>query len=178
MVVPAGVQLLTDIGYREGSEKWRLDLAMPKENGGGPRPAHVIVHGGGWRSGDKGGGQWRSLPLEYAAKGHVCISVNYRLTDEAPFPACVEDVKCAVRWLRANAEKYNLDPQRVGAYGNSAGAHLVAMLGLVGPEAKLEEDGPYQDQSSLAQVGTQWRSSLLRRGTCVAWMEDGCRRAS
>jgi len=150
--VPEGVDLLTDLAYREGNEKWRLDLAMPKGPRGEPRPALVIVHGGGWRSGDKGGGQWRSLPLQYATKGYVCISVNYRLTDEAPFPACVEDVKCAVRWLRANAEKYNVDPERIGAYGNSAGAHLVAMLGLVGPDAKLEGDGPYQDQSSLVQA--------------------------
>lgn len=150
--VPEGVKLLTDVAYREGNEKWRLDLAMPEELGSAPRPAIVVVHGGGWRSGDKGGGQWRSLPLQYASKGYVCISVNYRLTDEAPFPACVEDVKCSVRWLRANAEKYNVDPKRVGAYGNSAGAHLVAMLGLVGPDAKLEGDGPYPELSSLVQA--------------------------
>jgi acetyl esterase/lipase len=150
--VPDGVTLLTDVAYREGNPKWRLDLAMPKAPSDQPRPAIVIIHGGGWRSGDKGGGQWRALPLEYAAKGYVCVSLNYRLTDEAPFPACVEDVKCAVRWLRANAAKYNVDPKRFGAYGNSAGAHLVAMLGLVGREAGLEGDGPYQDQSSLVQA--------------------------
>jgi acetyl esterase/lipase len=150
--IPAGVELVTDIAYREGNPKWRLDLAMPKERGDRPRPALVIIHGGGWRSGDKGGGMWRSLPLEYAAKGYVAISINYRLTDEAPFPACVEDVKCAVRWLRAHAEKYHVDRERIGAYGNSAGARLVAMLGLVGPEAGLEGDGPYQDQSSLVQA--------------------------
>lgn len=150
--VPDGVTLETNIAYRDGSEKWKLDLAMPQEKGDAPRPAIVFVHGGGWRSGDKGGGQWRSLPLDYAAKGYVCISVNYRLVDEAVFPACVEDVKCAVRWLRANAEKYNVDSKRVGAYGNSAGAHLVAMLGLAGPDAQLEGDGPYQDQSSLVQA--------------------------
>jgi len=150
--VPDSVQLLTEIAYREGKEKWHLDLAMPKAPSDQPRPAIVIVHGGGWRSGDKGGGLWRALPLEYAAKGYVCISVNYRLTDEAPFPACVEDVKCAVRWLRANAAKYHVDPRRIGAYGNSAGAHLVAMLGLVGREAGLEGDGPFQEQSSLVQA--------------------------
>ncbi|MHC4399389.1 MAG: alpha/beta fold hydrolase [Planctomycetota bacterium] len=177
IAVPEGVELQTDIAYREGSEKWRLDLAMPKEPRDGARPAIVFVHGGGWRSGDKGGGQWRSLPLEYAAKGYVCISVNYRLTDEAPFPACVEDVKCAVRWLRANAREHGVDPKRVGAYGNSAGAHLVAMLGLVGPDAGLEGDGPHADQSSLVQAvccsatptdftswGGQRDNSFLKRG--------------
>ena len=152
IVVPDNVELTADIAYREGNDKWRLDLAKPKERGETPRPAIVFVHGGGWRSGDKGGGQWRSLPLRFAAQGYVCISVNYRLTDEAPFPACVEDVKCAVRWLRANVEKYNVDPKRIGAYGNSAGAHLVSMLGLVGPDVGLEGDGAYQDQSSLVQA--------------------------
>lgn len=92
-----------------------FQAAMPKQRGDKPRPGLVIVQGGGWRSGDKRGGQWRSLPLEYAAKGYVAVSVNYRLTDEAPFPACVENVKCAVRWLRANAQKYNVDPQRIKA---------------------------------------------------------------
>ena len=150
--VPDGVKLETDIAYREGNEKWRLDLAYPKAKSKSRRPGLVIVHGGGWRGGDKGGGRWRSTPLQYAAKGYVCISVNYRLTDEAPFPVCVEDVKCAVRWLRANADKHGLDPLRIGAYGNSAGAHLVAMLGLVGPDARLEGDGPHQEQSSLVQA--------------------------
>jgi len=150
--VPDGVRLETDIAYREGNEKWRLDLAYPKAKSTSRRPGLVIVHGGGWRGGDKGGGRWRSTPLQYAAKGYVCISVNYRLTDEAPFPACVEDVKSAVRWLRAHAVTYGLDPLRIGAYGNSAGAHLVAMLGLVGPGAGLEGDGPHQEQSSLVQA--------------------------
>jgi endo-1,4-beta-xylanase len=146
------VRLETDIAYRQGNEKWRLDLAYTEAQDNTRRPGLVIVHGGGWRGGDKGGGQWRSIPLQYAAKGYVCISVNYRLTDEVPFPACVEDVKCAVRWLRAHADQYGLDPARIGAYGNSAGAHLVAMLGLVGPNAGLEGDGPYQEQSSLVQA--------------------------
>ena len=150
--VPDNVRLITDIAYREGNRQWRLDLAMPKEPAAEPRPAIVFVHGGGWRSGDKGRGIWRSLPLTYAAKGYVCISVNYRFSTEAPFPACVEDVKCAVRWLRAHADKYGVDPNRIGAYGNSAGAHLVAMLGLVGRDADLEGDGPYPDQSSLVQA--------------------------
>jgi acetyl esterase/lipase len=148
--VPDTVELVTDIAYREGNPKWRLDLAMPKARSDQPRPAIVFIHGGGWRSGDKA--LLRKLALPYAAKGYVCISVNYRLVDDAPFPACVEDVKCAVRWLRANAAKYHVDPQRIGAYGNSAGAHLVAMLGLVGREADLEGDGPFQDQSSLVQA--------------------------
>ena len=190
IVVPDNVELATDIAYRDGNDKWRLDLAIPKERGETPRPAVVFVHGGGWRSGDKGGGQWRSLPLRFAAQGYVCISLNYRLTDEAPFPACVEDVKCAVRWLRANAEKYNVDPKRIGAYGNSAGAHLVSMLGLVGPDIGLEGDGPYQDQASLVQSVccsatptdfTNWGgardNSFLKRGLLAGSDETFAERA-
>ncbi|MFZ5832473.1 MAG: alpha/beta hydrolase fold domain-containing protein, partial [Planctomycetota bacterium] len=150
--VPDGVKLLRDVAYREGNPAWRLDLAAPEKSDGALRPGIVFVHGGGWRSGDKGQGYFLQGALEYAQKGYVCVSVNYRLTGEAPFPACVEDVKCAVRWLRAHAKDYELDPERIGAYGNSAGAHLVAMLGLSGSEAGLEGDGPWQEYSSGVQA--------------------------
>ena len=150
---PKDVMIEPDIAYRRGkSEAWKLDLVLPKAKSKAPRAAIVFVHGGGWRSGDKRAGYFMRGAIEYAQKGYVCITVNYRLIAEAPMPASIEDVKCAVRWLRANAKKYNVDTKRIGAYGNSAGAHLVCMLGLVKPEAKLEGDGPYQDQSSLVQA--------------------------
>jgi len=150
---PEGVVVEPDIAYREGESKaWRLDLVRPKQDGDAPRPAIVFIHGGGWRGGDKRRGYFINGAMEYAQKGYVCVSLNYRLLAEARLPACIEDVKCAVRWLRANAKKYNVDPDRIGGYGNSAGAHLVAMLGLAGPDAGLEGDGPYRDQSSLLQA--------------------------
>ena len=150
---PKDVVIEPDIAYRPGDSKsWRLDLVRPRGQGGPLRPAIVFVHGGGWRNGDKRARTFLEGAIRYAQKGYVCVTVNYRLTGEAPFPACIEDVKCAVRWLRAHAEKYNLDPERMGGYGNSAGAHLVAILGLVKPDAGLEGDGPYQDQSSLLQA--------------------------
>lgn len=82
----------------------------------------------------------------------MTINVEYRLTGEAPFPACIEDVKCAVRWLRAHANDYQVDPNRVGAYGHSAGAHLALMLGMVPASAGLEGDGGWLDQSSVVNV--------------------------
>ena len=150
--VPDNVDFQTDIAYREGNPKWMLDLARPKAALDEPRPAIVFVHGGGWRSGDKGGGQWRSLPLEYASRGYVCITINYRLTDEGTVADCIADSKCAVRWLRAHAKKYNVDSKRIGAYGNSAGAHLVSVLGLTSADAGLEGDGPWQEFSSELQA--------------------------
>ncbi|MEO1993610.1 MAG: alpha/beta fold hydrolase, partial [Pirellulales bacterium] len=150
--IPDSVRMEEDISYREGSsKKWKIDIYYPSTPSTTRRPGIVFVHGGGWRSGDKGTGLWRSLPVSYAEKGFVCISVNYRLLDEASFPACIEDCKNAVRWLRAHADMYSLDPNRVGAFGISAGAHLVAMLGLADRDVGLEGDGPYKDVSSQVQ---------------------------
>jgi acetyl esterase/lipase len=145
---PDGVTVLPDIAYREGNDAWKLDLAMPKERGDAPRPAIVYIHGGGWTKGDKRG-KGIGAVLHYAAKGYVCISVNYRL--DVDKKACVEDVKCAVRWLRAHAEKYNVDPDRIGAAGNSSGGHLALMLAVCPASAGLEGDGPYQEHSSMVQ---------------------------
>lgn len=143
------IVVLDDIAYRSGpSEAWRLDLAMPENFGPELHPALVIVHGGGWNAGDKRDRPYRSMLLDYALKGYVVISVNYRLTREAPFPACIEDSKCAVRWLKAHAKEYRVDTDRIAAFGHSAGAHLVLMLGLAGPEAGLEGDGGWDEYSS------------------------------
>jgi len=150
--LPSRVKLIPDIFYREGHERWKLDLYLPADRGEVPRPALVVVHGGGWRNGDKRKEVFSTTAGNYAATGWVCISVNYRLVQHAPFPACIEDVKNAVRWLRANAEKFNVDPDRIGAYGNSAGAHLVAMLGVTSREDGLEGDGPYQEYSSAVNA--------------------------
>ena len=146
---PDGVTVLPDIAYREGNDAWKLDLAMPKERGDAPRPAIVYIHGGGWTKGDKRG-KGIGAVLHYAAKGYVCISVNHRL--DVDKKACVEDVKCATRWLRAHAEEYNLDPDRIGAAGNSSGGHLALMLAVCPASAGLEGDGPYQEYSSMVQA--------------------------
>lgn len=151
--VPKTLKRKTNVRYRKGgSSNWKLDVVWPKAKPETPRPAIVFVHGGGWAAGDKGSGLWRNMPIAYAKKGYVCISVNYRLIGEDPLPACVSDCKNAVRWLRANAEDYHVDPDRIGAFGTSAGGHLVSMLGLAGAEADLEGDGPYQEFSSAVSA--------------------------
>jgi acetyl esterase/lipase len=151
---PEGVAVLPDIAYREGNDAWKLDLAMPTKRGVKPRPAIVFIHGGGWSAGDKRRTSFIKPTLEFAAKGYVCVSVNYRLISAGKTTkiACVEDVKCSVRWLRAHARKYNVDPNCIGAYGNSAGAHLAAMLGLCPASAGMEGDGPWQEFSSMVQA--------------------------
>lgn len=150
--LPAGVQSELDIAYAADSPAQKLDLYLPTGTAAAPRPAIVVVHGGGWRGGDKQRGQWARIPAQYASDGYVAISVNYRLTGEAPWPAQIEDVKAAVRWLRAHAEKHAVDVDRIGAYGNSAGAHLVSLLGLVKQSDGLEGSGPHQEQSSMVQA--------------------------
>jgi acetyl esterase/lipase len=121
--------LETDLVYRKIDDKpVKLDLAYPKE-GKGPFPVVVCVHGGAWRLGSKK--EMRDWIEFFAENGFVAASVGYRLIPEGKWPGQVEDVQTAVRWLRSNAEKYNLDPKRLGAMGFSAGGHLVSFLGMI-----------------------------------------------
>ena len=148
----AGDQIVCELNvpYREGHERWKLDLFRPVGEVDGLRPALVFVHGGGWVRGDKRKVLFLEQAIDFARRGYVCITVNYRL-DASRLP-CVKDVKCAVRWLRAHADEYQIDPKRIGAYGNSAGAHLVSMLGVSASNRELEGDGPFQDYSSQIQA--------------------------
>jgi acetyl esterase/lipase len=143
------IVVLDDIAYRSGpSSSWRLDLAMPEGFGPSPKPAIVIIHGGGWTAGSRRARPYRSMLTEYALKGYVTLSVGYRLHGEAPFPASVEDVDCAVRWLRAHASQFNVDPDRIGAYGHSAGAHLALMLASSPPAPAIRSDCEWNAHSS------------------------------
>lgn len=143
---PTGVVLESDIVYGKGGEEpLKLDLTRPKQ-GEGPFPALVFVHGGGWVAGHKE--DFRHFMFPLTQKGIVCISMEYRLAPKAHFPAQIEDVKCAVRWLRANAAKYHIDPDRIGAMGGSAGAHLVALLGTTNGDKRFEGSGGHPEQSS------------------------------
>jgi acetyl esterase/lipase len=156
--IPAGVTVLHNLRYREGSAKdWVLDLAMQKDYHGKPRAAIVVIHGGGWIEGDKSSFSTpKNRPpgniIDFARLGFVAVTINYRLSKEAPFPAALDDCQCAVRWLRANADKYQIDPNRIGAWGNSAGGHLALMLGMVDPASKLIGAGPNSEQSSGVQA--------------------------
>ncbi len=133
----AEVVVEKDIVYGTGGGKdLKLNLARP-EHPNGLLPAIVYIHGGGWRYGDRK--DYQTEIEEAARRGYVAVTVTYRLSDpdpsgkpRNPFPAQIEDVKCAIRWLRANAEKYHVDPDRMGATGGSAGGHLSLLVGVTG----------------------------------------------
>ncbi len=150
--LPEGVRVEQDLPYVEGGhERNRLDLYLP-EKAEGRLPMVVWIHGGAWLAGSKEG--CPAVPL--TAKGYAVASINYRLSQHAPFPAQIEDCKAAIRWLRANAAKYHLDPDHVGVWGASAGGHLVAMLGVTGGVKELESQGGNLDQSSRVQCVVDW----------------------
>lgn len=125
----------------------KMDIYYPSS--GGPWPVLMYVHGGGWYQGDKAEGKgWRGMNEQ----GFLVVSVNYRLGDhQTKFPAMIEDVKCAVRYLRAHASDYNIDPDHIGAIGASAGGHLVALLRTTDQSAGWDI-GEYLDQSSRVQA--------------------------
>lgn len=131
---PPGVEFLPDIAYRNEHEKQKLDILRPA-NRSGLLPAILLVHGGGWREGRRE--EQRGIASRFVAAGYIAIPVGYRLTGEAPFPACIDDVVAAARWVRAHAQDYGIDPDRIGALGHSAGAHLVLMLALAEPAGKF-----------------------------------------
>lgn len=150
---PNTITVTKDIAYRKGnSNAWKLDLAMPANFGGELRPAIVLIHGGGWAAGSKSDVVFQKMMVDYAKKGYVTMSVEYRFTGEAPFPACIEDVKCAVRWLRANAKDLRVDPNRIGAYGHSAGAHLALMLAMTPKNTELDGDSEWKEYSSAVAI--------------------------
>ncbi len=134
--LPRGTKALRDIEYaRVDGKPLLLDIYLPKD---APRPLPVIVwiHGGGWQSGDKG--RCPAVPL--VSQGYAAVSINYRLTDEAPFPAQIHDCKAAIRWVRAHAKEYGFAADRIGVWGASAGGHLAALLGTSGGVKELEGD--------------------------------------
>jgi acetyl esterase/lipase len=146
--IPGGVTVHRDLAYvTDGHERQKLDLYVPA--GDGPAPLIVWVHGGAWLAGSKA--DW--VPAAYLADGYAVASVGYRLSRHAVFPAQIEDVKAAVRWLRAHAADYRLDPDRIAAWGASAGAHLVALLGTAGDAFDV---GEHLDRSSGVQAVVDW----------------------
>jgi acetyl esterase/lipase len=126
-----------DIPYAKKSAAQTLDIYLPDE-GDGPFPVILSIHGGAFKGGDKRDGQVAPM-LMGLQRGYAVVSMNYRLSGEAKWPAQIHDCKTAVRWIRANSKKYKLNPDKIAAWGSSAGGHLSAVLGTSGEVKSLED---------------------------------------
>ena len=142
-----------DIAYADKSKAEKLDIYLPNE-GKGPFPVIIFIHGGAFMFGDKADDQVNPA-LEGVKRGYAVVSVNYRMSGEAVFPAAIQDVKAAIRFVRANAAKYHLDPKRIASFGNSAGATLAAMIGTTGDITDFDDPtlgNPHQSSKVKATV--------------------------
>ncbi len=147
---PANIEVKSDLAYAgTDNPRQKLDLFFPEKRViEKPLPLVVFIHGGGWRNGDKRSGLHRVAAFVESGE-FVGASIGYRLSGEAIWPAQIHDCKAAIRWLRAHADEFGFDPDRIAVMGSSAGGHLVAMLGTSGDVKKLEGDlGKHQDVSS------------------------------
>lgn len=138
-----------DIPYGTGGGRpLLLDIVRPDSDPGGARPLVIWVHGGGWQAGSRVYPPGREL----LDRGFATASIGYRFSDEAVFPAQIHDVKAAIRFLRGNADRFGVDPDRMGIWGHSAGGHLASLAGMTGDLPELEGEGGSPGVSSAVQA--------------------------
>ncbi|MBN1489754.1 MAG: alpha/beta hydrolase [Phycisphaerae bacterium] len=141
---PEGVRIEQDVAYLEPRRAERLDLYLPAERPADRRcPGVVMIHGGGWVGGDKAREREFNICTTLARAGYVCVSVNYMMEEGKRWPTNVKDCKNAVRFLRANAKKYAVDPEHIGVIGGSAGGHLALMVAYTTGIPELSPEQPY-----------------------------------
>lgn len=163
---------IRDVPYEEvDGTRLHLDLTVP-QTPRADRPAILFLHGGGWSAGDKASEVAVKFGQDFAARGYVFASINYRLSGQAIWPAAIQDGKAAVRWLKAQSREYGIDPQRIVAMGYSAGALLAALLGTTRDVAKLNGDlGPAAYGTGVAATisisGTYDATSRFRSGVAT-----------
>lgn len=148
--IPDGVKVVRELPYAPGGhERHKLDIYTPENTPVGAKlPLVVWVHGGGWQNGTK-----NACPaLWLVPRGYAVASINYRLSSHATYPAQIEDCKAAIRWLRANAAAHGIDAERIGAWGSSAGGHLVALLGVTGDVKDFDKGERLQVSSAVQAV--------------------------
>jgi len=144
-----------EVAYATVSPAQKLDIYLP-DTGNGPFPVIVYIHGGAFKMGDKSDGQVNPA-LEGLTRGYAVVSVNYRLSGEATFPTPLEDIKASIRFVRDNANKYQLNPNKVAAWGNSSGANMASLVGTTGDTKTF--DNPQlgnSSQSSAVQAVVDW----------------------
>jgi len=168
--VPAGVSFRprTVVGTA-GARELEADLFTPEKLPAAPRPAIVFLHGGCWKFGSPSQFHFQSALLA-ERYGFLALSVDYRLSPEAPFPAALHDAKCAMRWVRSVAGEMNVDPARVAVAGGSAGGHLAALLAVTEGVAEYEGEGGHAGESSRADLAVLFNGEFdlvelaIRRG--------------
>jgi acetyl esterase/lipase len=143
--IPADLIRESAVAYAQTDPQQVMDIVRPRD-ASERHPAVLCIHGGGFRAGSRKG--YLAQCIRLAQHGYVAATADYRLAPGAPFPAAVHDVKAAVRYLRANAARLGIDPDRIGTMGGSAGGHLALFLGVTGGVQQFEGDGPNRDQSS------------------------------
>jgi acetyl esterase/lipase len=148
------IEVIPNIGFcTGGGSPLLMDILIPARRSRTPTPAVLWIHGGGWNAGDKNA----HANAEFLARGgFVAATLSYRLSDAAPFPAAVEDCKCAIRFLRANASTYGIDPGAIGVAGASAGGHLAELLATANEGAGLEGNGGWPQVSSKVQAAVSY----------------------
>lgn len=150
-----GLQYWEDVAYGSQSPRQVMDLWAPR--GGKNLPCVIWIHGGGWSAEDLTKRYRPEMEMVQLSKlGFVCVSIEYRLAQHAPFPAQIQDCKCAVRFLRAHAGQYGIDPDHIGVWGESAGGHLASLLAVSGGVAEFEGDGGWNEYSSAVQAAVPW----------------------
>ena len=181
---PSEVRIEKAVHYLAEGRKEKADLYLPPEGAvaEGFSPGVLIIHGGGWTGGKRNAKREINIGTTLASHGYVCMSIDYQLhdpdSDALCWPQNLHDCKTAVRWMRANAERLRLNPDRIGVIGGSAGGHLSSMVGVTGPGDGLEPDGPYADHSTAVQCVvdlygptdvTKWKDlKALRKGRAEA----------
>lgn len=147
--LPPGFVAEYDVKYvPDGDDAQSLDIYFPETRSEKPLPLLVWIHGGGWSGGSKA----QQPYLSQLKRGYVAASIEYRFSQKATFPAQIQDCQAAIRWLRANAEKYSIDPGRIGVGGASAGGHLAALVGTSGAKKAFPMIGGNLDQSDRVQA--------------------------
>lgn len=146
-----------DVAYADTSDSQKMDIYLPENiSESEPVPVIVYVHGGGFMMGDKSSGCLKSV-LEGLEKGYAVVSVNYRMSGEETFPAAIEDVKAAIRYLRANSSEYNLDTENFAIWGESAGGNIASMIGTTGDDRTYDNASLGNgDESSAVQAVVDW----------------------
>ena len=162
--IPKDIPHELDVSYLEGDRKEKADLYLPMNVPAGQKaPALILIHGGGFNDGDKRRYREINFGTNAAKRGYLAMSINYKLRKtkgQVTWPQCIYDVKEAVRWLKLNADKYQIDPERIGALGGSAGGNLAFMLATTGPEDGFEGEGTRTNISTQIACGVDFYGAV------------------